>query len=138
MLQSNYVRIPNINLQQSFTIQLWVYVRDTIIYSEYGLFSQCDSNVTTCLLLSIRDLHITFSFDSMKTNGSILIGTSLIGYHVTAVYNALTRQQLVYINSRLDAISYGNIELFQGLSLNARTYLGVTSSYNYSTSYLNG
>ena len=136
-----YVQIPNIDLsQKSFTIQVWLRPRSLSISNDYGIFSQCDSN-STCLSLSIRSLHITLSFDSMNTNNS-LVGSTRIAttewIHVTVVYDATLYQQQIYVNGKIDSLSYGIVNSYQGISSSSTTTIGRTTSLAYGTTYFDG
>ncbi|CAF0855990.1 unnamed protein product [Rotaria sordida] len=120
-----YIRISYINLnQQSFTIQL----------------CQCGSDLI-CLSISIRNFRVTLSFDSLRSNVSTLLGGSILSrsywYHLTIVYNAVLRQQLIYINGKIDAIA-NDVTPYQGTSISATTYIGLSSSINYPLSYSHG
>ena len=139
---NQYIRISNINFrQQSFTIQLWFFIRNGATATEYGLFSQCDSD-SICLLLSIRNYRTMLTFDSMNVNAFILKGTTTISvntlYHITVVYDMTARQQSIYVNGRIDAISSGTIEPFQGSPMNTNTFIALTVSYNDTISYFDG
>lgn len=141
---AQYVQIPYLNFaKQSFTIQTWIYPTTPATTAEYGLFSQCDSNMI-CLLLSIRNARIAFSFDSMNTtnNSNTLIGatlTTITWIHITAVYDATLFQQRIYVNGRIDALSSGIVSAYQGSSaISTTAYIGRSVSTAYSTTYFNG
>lgn len=139
---NHYIRIPYINLrQQSFTIQLWCFILNSVSVTDYPLFSQCGSDLI-CLSISIRNNRVIVSFDSLNNNATILTGASLIPVsvwqHITVVYDAIRYQQLIYVNGQTDAVSYGIIQPYQGSSIGANTYIGFSSSVNYSSSYFNG
>lgn len=141
-LSNQYIRIPNINFkQQSFTIQLWYFIMSGGISVDYALFGQCSLD-SICFSLSIRNSRVTLSFDSLNINASILTGATLLPsntwQHVTFVYDATLYQQLIYINGQTDAISYGLIQPYQGSSVGASTYIGFSSSVNYTSSYFHG
>ena len=128
--------------QQSFTLQMWVYVYGTIIVpSEYGLFSQCDSN-SICFALTLRNARITLSFDSMNTNNNTLTGSMMFfsnnWYHVTVVYDAVLSQQSIYINGRIDAIARGMAAAYQGTSSGSVTTIGRSLSLASGYTYLFG
>ncbi|CAF1020142.1 unnamed protein product [Rotaria sp. Silwood1] len=136
-----YIRISHINLnQQSFTIQLWFLIRSSASLVDFGIFSQCDSDLI-CLSISIRNFRVTLSFDSMRSNVSTLFGGSILlrsyWYHITVVYDAVLCQQLIYINGKIDAIANG-VTPYQGTSLGATTYIGLSSSIDYPLSYFHG
>jgi hypothetical protein len=140
---NQYVQIPYINLgQQSFTLQMWVYVYGTIVVpSDYGLFGQCDSN-SICFLLTLRNARITLSFDSMNTNNNTLTSSTVFNggnwYHVTVVYDAVLYQQSIYINGRIDAVARGMVASYQGTSSGSVTTVGRSLSLASGYTYLFG
>lgn len=136
-----YVQIPYINFRQSFTIELWYLIYGSATGNDFGLFYQCGSD-SICLGLSIRNNHVTLSFDSMNNSANILTGTTLLSpsywNHITIVYDASLRKQLIYVNGYIDAVSNGATNPYQGTSLGSNTYIGVSSAVNYTSSYFNG
>ncbi|CAF0877948.1 unnamed protein product [Rotaria sordida] len=136
-----YIRISYVNLnQQSFTFQLWFLIRSSASLVDFGIFSQCGSDLI-CLSISIHNFRVTLSFDSLRSNVSTLLGGSILSrsywYHLTIVYNAVLRQQLIYINGKIDAIA-NDVTPYQGTSFGATTYIGLSSSINYPLSYSHG
>jgi hypothetical protein len=139
---SQYVSIPSINLaQQSFTLQVWIYVLNTNAQLNYGIFGLCDSS-STCLSLSVLNYHITFSLNSMNINNTILMGASVLDtadwYHITVVYDSVLFQQLIYVNGLIDAVSNGIVYPYQGKSSGTTANIGLSSSFTYNSSYFNG
>jgi len=78
----------------------------------------------------------------MNINNNTLIGATVISstwFHVTAVYDATKFQQRIYVNGRIDAVSYGIVNPYQGMSSGStNTTIGRSSSLAYSTTYFNG
>lgn len=112
-----YVVIPSLNFGQSFTLQVWIYLNTISLSADMAIFSQCDSN-SICLTLLIRNARFALSFDSMNSS-SYLLGTTLltsnsIWAHVTVVYDATLRQQQLYVNGRIDAVSIGSVDPYRG------------------------
>jgi hypothetical protein len=138
-----YVQIPYIALgQQSFTLQIWVYVNGPVIFpNDYGIFGQCDTNLL-CFLLTVRDCRITLSFDSMNANNNTLVGSTVLNaynwYHVTIVYDATLSQQQIYVNGRIDAVSPGMVASYQGTSSGTVTTIGRSLSLASGYTYFNG
>ncbi|UJR21688.1 hypothetical protein I4U23_024765 [Adineta vaga] len=137
-----YIQIPYINLsKRSFTLQAWVYPGTLNATNDLGIFSQCDTNMI-CLSLSIRSARFTLLFDSMNASSNVLIGTTIVStnnwFHVTVVYDATRWQQQIYVNGKIDAISNGIINSFQGSSSGSTTIIGRTLSLSYGASYYNG
>jgi hypothetical protein len=136
-----YIRIPAVNFRQrSFTIQLWLFLRSGASTSNYALFSQCGSD-SICLSIGIRNLRVTVSFDAMNSSERVLIGSTVLAksywYHVTVVYDVVLRQQLIYINGRIDGLSH-SVESYQGTFTSAMTYIGSNSSVQYQLSFFHG
>lgn len=141
-VKCQYIQIPYMDFrQQSFTIQLWYLIYGSAASIDYGLFYQCGSD-SICLGLSIRNDRITLSFDSMNISANILTGGSFIASsywtHVTVVYDAILRQQLICVNGLIDAVSSGITIPYQGTSFGSNTYIGISSAVNYTSSYFNG
>jgi len=78
----------------------------------------------------------------MSINNNTLIGATVMSstlFHVTAVYDATKFQQRIYVNGRIDAVSYDIVNSYQGMSSGSTTTsIGRSSSFAYSTSYFNG
>ena len=139
---SQYVQIPYINFsQQSFTLEVWIYPYTYGNPSDFGIFSQCDSNFI-CFLLTLRNGHLTLSFDSMNTNNNTLIGSSMITpniwYHIAVVYDAVLFQQQIYVNGRSDAVSRGIVTAYQGSSYGTVTTIGKSVSLAAGYTFFNG
>ena len=137
-----YVQIPYINLsQQSFTIELWVYIFGVTLTADYGIFGQCDSN-NICLSISLRNGRFSLSFDAMNPSNTTLTGNTInaVGYwiHLAVVYDMNLYQQQIYVNGQLDAMSNGRVTPFQGTSSGAVTTVGRSVSSAYNISYLQG
>lgn len=136
------VTIPAIDLsRKSFTIETWIYTQGNPTVTEYGIFSQCDTS-NLCISLSLRNLHITFSVDSMNSNNSTLTGASAIVVtswaHIAVVYDATVYQQLIYVNGKIDAVSSGIVQPYQGTLTGATSNIALSSSSGYGTTYFNG
>ncbi|CAF1102680.1 unnamed protein product [Rotaria sordida] len=136
-----YVLIPNINLsKQSFTLQTWLRPGTINTSTDFGIFSQCDSN-SICMSLSLRNGRFVLSFDSMNSNNITLTGSSLVTsnewVHVTVVYDATLYQQQIYVDGQIDALSNGIVNSYQGVSLSS-TIIGRSSSLAYGTAYFQG
>jgi len=136
-----YVLIPNINLsKQSFTLQTWLRPGTINTSTDFGIFSQCDSN-SICMSLNLRNGHFVLSFDSMNSNNITLTGSTLVTSnewtHVTVVYDATLYQQQIYVDGQIDALSYGTVNSYQGVSLSS-TIIGRSSSLAYGTAYFQG
>ena len=127
--------------QQSFTLQLWYLKYGSGTAIDYGLFSQCSFD-GICLSLSVRNGRLFFSLDAMNPNGKILLGRTITidgyWYHVTVVYDADLRQQAIYLNGRLDAMSADPIEPYQGTTFSANTFIGLGFAVNFTSSYFHG
>ena len=139
---SQYVQIPYLSLaQQSFTLEVWILPYVYTNPSDFGIFSQCDSNFI-CFLLTLRNSRITLSFDSMNTNNNTLIGSSMITsniwYHIAVVYDAVLFQQQIYVNGRSDAVSRGIVAAYQGSSYGTVTTIGRSVSLASGITYFNG
>lgn len=136
------MRISPLNFrQQSFTLQLWYVIYGSGTNNDYGLFSQCTSD-WICLALNVRNNRLFFSLDSMNPNGKVLVGrtvvTSNYWYHITVTYDAIQRQQSIYLNGNLEAISVTGIDPYQGTAFSAIAYIGLGFSMNYTSSYFHG
>ena len=112
-----YVVIPSLNFTQSFTFQVWVYFSSMSLAADMAIFSQCDPN-SICLTLMIKNARFVVSFDSMNSS-SYLLGTTVLSInsiwvHATIVYDATLRQQQLYVNGRIDAISSGSVDPYRG------------------------
>ena len=139
---NQYLSIPDMNIRQrSFTLELWFLLSGGGTATDSGLFSQCGSDLI-CFGLSVRSGHITLAFDSMNSSANMLIGSSVATvsnwYHVAVVYDADRRQQLIYLNGRVDAISSGMVNPYQGTAPGVITLIGRSSSYSYPSSNFNG
>jgi hypothetical protein len=139
---SQYVTIPSVNLtKQSFTIQVWIYPVGSNGQVNYGIFGICHSDLI-CLSLSLFNNIVAFSFDSMNVNNKMLIGATVIEIaawsHITVVYDAVLFQQLIYVNGRIDAVSSGIVNPYQGKLSSSTSTIGLSSSYTYNTSYFYG
>ncbi|CAF1305028.1 unnamed protein product [Rotaria sordida] len=133
-----YVLIPNINLsKQSFTLQAWLRQISINASTDFGIFSQCDSN-SICMSLNLRNARFVLSFDSMNSNNITLTGSTLVSsnewVHVTVVYDATLFQQQIYVDGQIDALSNGIVNSYQGVSLSS-TIIGRSSSLAYGTGY---
>lgn len=122
-----YVLLPPVNFaRQSFTLQVWIYPTIMSIAVEMAIFSQCDPTAI-CFTLSIRNARLAMSFDSMNTS-SFLLGTAVLArdtwIHVTVVYDAALRQQQMYVNGRMDAISTSPIDPYRGVTLGSVATVG--------------
>ena len=122
-----YVVVPSLNFSQSFTLQVWIYLNSISLTADMAVFSQCDSN-SICLTLLIRNARFALSFDSMNSSsylfGTTLLNTNGIWAHVTAVYDASLRQQLLYVNGRIDAVSSSSIDPYRGTILGSTATVG--------------
>ena len=139
---NQYIAIPYISFrQQSFTIQFWFLISGSGTSVDYGVFSQCGADLI-CLSLSIRSGRIILSFDSMNSTGNLLIGSTVTSvsywHHVTVVYDAIFRQQLIYVNGKIDAMSSGMTDPYRGTSSGVTTLIGRSSSFNYPLSNFHG
>ena len=140
---NQYIAIPDVSLrQQSFTIEFWFLISNSGTSVDYGLFSQCGTD-SICLGISIRSGRIVVSFDSMNNSTmQLLVGSTVTSvsywYHVAVVYDATLRQQLIYLNGKIDAITSGTIEAYQGTSVGSVTLIGRSSSFNYPSSNFHG
>lgn len=137
-----YIQIPYVNLaQRSFTLETWVYTSTITIPSDFGIFSQCDSNLI-CLSLSLRNGRFALSFDAMNTNNYTLIGSTMVSsytwVHVIVVYDSGSSQQKIYVNGRIDAESNTAVSSYQGTSSGSTTTIGRSMSSVSGTSYLTG
>ena len=138
-----YVSIPYMSLaKQSFTLQMWIYLVNVAGQVDYGLFGQCGSDLN-CLSLSLRNGRVTLIFDSLNSNGGIkLTGSTIINAgiwtHISAVYDAVQLQQLIYINGNIDTMSSGIVNPYQGTSTGGVNNIAMSSSLGYQPSYFNG
>ena len=139
---NQYLSIPDMNIRQrSFTIELWFLVASGGTATDSDLFSQCGSDLI-CFGLSVRSGRIILSFDAMNSSASVLISSSITSastwYHLAVVYDADRRQQLIYINGGVDAVSSGIVNRYQGAATSVVTLIGRSSSFNYPSSNFNG
>ena len=137
-----YVQIPYVNLaQQSFTLQLWIYPTITNTSGEMGIFGQCDSS-SICFSLSLRNARVGVSFDSKNNNSSPLLGSTLITgnvwTHLTVVYDAVLRQQQIYVNGGVDAVSNGLVSPYRGSSSGSVTTIGRSAMVSSGFAYFDG
>ena len=137
-----YVQIPYVNLaQQSFTLQLWINPTITSTSGEMGIFGQCDSS-SICFSLSLRNARVGVSFDSKNNNSSPLIGSTLITAnswtHLTVVYDAVLRQQQIYVNGGIDAVSNGLVSPYLGSSSGSVTTIGRSAMVSSGFAYFDG
>jgi hypothetical protein len=138
-----YVSIPYMSLaKQSFTLQMWIYLVNVGGQVDYGLFGQCGSDLN-CLSLSLRNGRVTLIFDSLNSNGGVkLTGSTIISAgvwtHITAVYDAVQLQQIIYINGNIDAMSSGMVNAYQGTSTGGINAIAVSSSLGYQPSFFSG
>ena len=137
-----FVQIPYVNFaQQSFTLQMWIYPLNTNTSAEVGIFGQCDSS-SVCFALSLRNARVSVSFDSINSNVSPLVGTTLIigtyWTHVSVVYDAVLRQQQIYVNGRIDAVSYGMVNAYSGSSSGSVTTIGRSAMVSSNFTYFDG
>jgi hypothetical protein len=99
----------------------------------------------TCIrnvfFLSLRNGHVYLSFDSLANNLT-LISAALIPYswctHVAVVYDAIARQQIIYINGRVDVMSNTDVTAYTGSPDGGSTSVGRATSAAYPLSYFNG
>lgn len=139
---NQYLSVPDMNIRQrSFTIELWFLLFNSGTATDSGLFSQRGSDLV-CFGLSIRSGRIVLSFDAMNSSASVLISSSITStsnwYHLAVVYDADRRQQLIYINGLVDAVSSGIVNPYQGAAAGVVTLIGRSSSFNYPSSNFNG
>jgi hypothetical protein len=108
--------------------------------TDFGIFAQCDA-YNVCMSLSVRNLRLTFSMNSMNTSNMTLTGATLITgsvfYHVAIVIDATKYQQLIYVNGLLDVLSGGMAYPYQG-SGTVITTIGRSNSFAYPNSYFYG
>ena len=78
----------------------------------------------------------------MNNNSSPLIGSTLITTgawtHLAFVYDAALRQQQIYVNGRIDAVSYGLVSPYQGGTSGAIATIGRSASATSTWSYYTG
>ncbi len=137
-----YVQVLNLNLaQQSFTIESWIYVPSFASSNDFGLFGQCDA-YNVCMSLSLRNMRLTFSLNSMNMANITLTGATIIYsgifFHVAIVYDATQYQQLIYVNGQVDAVSNGMVYPYQGNPASVTTTIGKSNSFAYPNSYFYG
>ena len=137
-----YLQTLYINLvRKTFTVQLWLFIQSYASSSDFGLFGQCDA-YNVCLSISLRNGRVATSLDSMHSNSTMLIGSTVMTLnaftHITVVYDGTFSQLRIYVNGRIDAISSGMVSSYQGNSTNLVTTIGRSSSFGYSNSYFIG
>lgn len=92
----------------SFTVQMWFYCI-TLTSGDYGLFGQNHAATTNEFLhYIIRNLEVYLGFYSNDLLGSKIIQMET-WYHVAFVYDYSSKQQIIYLNGKVDASATGRL-----------------------------
>lgn len=136
-----YIQISYIDLsQKSFTIELWLSILTSVLTTDYGIFSQCDSN-NICLSLSLRNGRFSLTFDAMNSNNTLTgntINQNNQYLHLAVVYDAVLYQQQIYIDGQLDAMSNAKVMPYEGTASGSVTTIGRSVSSIYGPTYFTG
>ena len=135
-----YAVIPSLQFAQtSFTLQMIIYPISLTAPTEAGIFGQCDTS-SVCFAIVMRNGRIAVSLDSANSSATWLSASRILGtsvwIHVTIVYDATISQLRIYINGVIDAVSFGIVSPYQGVTSGATTTSGrVTTSSGFSYFY---
>ncbi|CAF1474792.1 unnamed protein product, partial [Adineta steineri] len=118
---NQYIKIPTYKsfVNTSFTVEMWIYPTTLQDYTDFGLFTQRDTESQDRLLqMIIRGYYLYFDFFADGVTGTTSLST-YTWYHVAFVYDYLAKTQTVYLNGYQDASRVSN-----------QPYLGTSGSIN--------
>lgn len=135
---SQFIKIPSRQIlfySTSFTLQTWIYPVG-FTSSNYGIFGQCETNVTTankCMFFVVRNYTLTCSLGNNSISGNTSLTMNQWSY-VACVYNITAKTLQVYLNGKLDGSC--SSPGYQGSS--GDTTIGVTYLTSSGSNYFNG
>ena len=126
--QSVFIDQPFLKLNnQSWTFEVWINLADGMTGADYAILAQCEAwTMDRCLHLLVRNQKIFLGFFKNDLHGTTNL-TASRWYHTAFVYDAVTRNQSIYLDGTLDASPIAN-----------SSYLGVSGNFSIGAWYWSG
>ena len=106
-------------INESWTLDVWINLAAGMTGADYAILAQCEVETTDkCLHLLVRNQTLFLGFFNDDLCGTINL-TASRWYHTAFVYDAVTRNQSLYLDGTLDASRTAN-----------SSYLGVSGNFS--------